>query len=449
MDLLAYFYSSIALVLVFILCFYYIVLRRNNVPNVKILPPEAAGAWPIIGHLPQLAKPELPHVILGAMADKYGSIYSIRLGIRQAVVVSSWQIAKELFTTKDMAVASRPKSIATKIMGYNHAMFAFAPYGPYWREVRKMTTLKLLSNRQIDLLKHVQVTEVEAWLKELHKFWKGRNDGSSRVLVDMKKWFKDLTMNVILRVIAGKRSFGAGAEGDEEEVKRCQKATIEVMRFDADVVNKSTCLTMILGGAETTATTLTWILSLLLNHRDALRKVQEELEINVEKGRLVQESDIRNLVYLQAVVKETMRLYPPAPLSAPREVIKDCSIGGYHVQKGTRLIMNLWKIQTDPSVWAEPLKFWPKRFLETHTHVEGQDHQLIPFGGGRRGCPGESFAMQVIPLALASVLHAFDFSTPSDALVDMTGSVGITNMKATPLEVLVSPRLSPQIFGSC
>ncbi|GLU04357.1 hypothetical protein SLE2022_215080 [Rubroshorea leprosula] len=107
------------------------------------------------------------------MADKYGSIYSIRLGIRQAVVVSSWQIAKELFTTKDMAVASRPKSIATKIMGYNHAMFAFAPYGPYWREVRKMTTLKLLSNRQIDLVKHVRVTEVEAWLKELHKFWKG------------------------------------------------------------------------------------------------------------------------------------------------------------------------------------------------------------------------------------------------------------------------------------
>ncbi|GLU04359.1 hypothetical protein SLE2022_215100 [Rubroshorea leprosula] len=206
---------------------------------------------------------------------------------------------------------------------------------------------------------------------------------------------------------------------------------------------------MILGGAETTATTLTWILSLLLNHRDALRKVQEELEINVEKGRLVQESDIKNLVYLQVVVKETMRLNPPAPLSGPREVIKDCSIGGYHVQKGTRLIMNLWKIQTDPSVWAEPLKFWPRRFLETHTHVEGQDHQLIPFGGGRRGCPGESFAMQVIPLALASVLHAFDFSTPSDALVDMTGSVGITNMKATPLEVLVSPRLSPQIFGSC
>ncbi|GLT47051.1 hypothetical protein SLA2020_207730 [Shorea laevis] len=378
MDLLACFYSSMALVLVFLLCFYYIVLRRNDVPSVKSLPPEAAGAWPIIGHLPQLAKPELPHVILGAMADKYGSIYSIRLGIRQAVVVSSWQIAKELFTTKDMAVASRPKSIATKIMGYNHAMFAFAPYGPYWREVRKMTTLKLLSNRQIDLLKHVRVTEVEAWLKELHKFWKGRNDGSSRVLVDMKKWFKDLTMNVILRVIAGKRSFGAGAEGDEEEVKRCQKVTIEVMRlfglfvlrdaipflgwldlgghekamkeaakewdsllghwleehkrkrtnqekdfmdvmlslldgtnlsgFDADVVNKSTCLTMILGGAETTATTLTWILSLLLNHRDALRRVQEELEINVEKGRLVQESDISNLVYLQAVVKETMRL---------------------------------------------------------------------------------------------------------------------------------------------
>ncbi|GLT47070.1 hypothetical protein SLA2020_207900 [Shorea laevis] len=193
---------------------------------------------------------------------------------------------------------------------------------------------------------------------------------------------------------------------------------INLSGFDADAVNRSTCLTMILGGAETTATTLTWILSLLLNHRDALRKVQEELEINVETGRLVQESDISNLVFLQAVVKETIRLYPPAPLSAPREVIEDCSIGGYHFQKGTRLIMNLWKIQTDPSVWPKPVKFRPERFLETHT---GQDYQLIPFGGGRRGCPAESFAMQVIPSALASVLHAFDFFTPLDALVDMTG----------------------------
>ncbi|GLT47069.1 hypothetical protein SLA2020_314800 [Shorea laevis] len=165
------------------------------------------------------------------MADKYGSIQGIMLGIRQAVVVSSWQIAKELFTTKDIAVASRPKLIATKITGYNYATFSLALYELHWREVRKMTMLELPSNLQIELLKHVRVTEVEAWLKELHKFWKGRNDGSSRVLVDMKNWFKDLTMNVMLRVIAGKRSFGAEAEGDEEEVKRCQKVTIEVMHL--------------------------------------------------------------------------------------------------------------------------------------------------------------------------------------------------------------------------
>ncbi|GLT47050.1 hypothetical protein SLA2020_207720 [Shorea laevis] len=336
----------------------------------------------------------------------------------------------------------------------------------------------------------------------------------------MKKWFEDLTLNVILRIVAGKRSFGATAEGNEEEARRCQKVLSEVLHlfgilvvrdaipflgwldlgghekamkaaakewdnllgqwleehkrkttnkekdfmdvmlsildgtnlagFDADAINKSTCLNMIIGGADTNATTLVWSLSLLLNNRDTLTKVQEELDINVGKG-LVQESDVSNLVYLQAVVKETLRLYPAAALSGPREVIEDCSIGGYHVQKGTRLIMNLWKIQTDSSVWVEPLKFRPERFLETHTHVDfrSQDYQLIPFGGGRRGCPGVSFAMKVVPLALASFLHAFKVSTPSDAMVDMTGSVGLTNGKATPLEVLVSPRLPPQIYGSC
>ncbi|GLU04353.1 hypothetical protein SLE2022_215040 [Rubroshorea leprosula] len=192
-------------------------------------------------------------------------------------------------------------------------------------------------------------------------------------------------------------------------------------------------------------------LSLLLNNRDTLRKVQEELDINARKGSLVQKSDVSNLVYLQAVVKETLTLYPAAALSGPREVMEDYSIGGYHVQKGTRLIMNLWKIQTDSSVWVEPSKFRSEIFLETHTHVDfrSQGYQLIPFGGGRRGCPGVSFATKVVPLALASFLHAFKVSTPSDAMVDMTGSIGLTNGKATPRGILVSSRLPPQIYGSC
>ena len=161
------------------------------------------------------------------------------------------------------------------------------------------------------------------------------------------------------------------------------------------------------------------------------------------KERIVNESDINKLVYLQAIVKETLRLYPAAPLSGPREFTEDCTIGGYHVPKGTRLIPNLWKIQTDHHKWSDPLNFKLERFLTTHKDVDfkGQNFKFIPFGSGRRICPGASFGVQMVHLALASFLHMYDISTPSNVKVNMTESFGLTNMKATPLEVLITPRL--------
>jgi cytochrome P450 len=182
-----------------------------------------------------------------------------------------------------------------------------------------------------------------------------------------------------------------------------------------------------------------------------LKKAQEELDIEVGKERIVNESDIDKLVFLQAIVKETLRLYPPAPLSAPRELLEDCIIGGYQVPKGTRLITNTWKIQTDPRVWSDPLKFDPERFLTTHKHVgvkgTGQHFELIPFGSGRRACPGASFALQMVHLALASFLHMYEISAPSNAPIDMSERFGLTNIKATPLEVLVTPRQSSELYG--
>lgn len=188
--------------------------------------------------------------------------------------------------------------------------------------------------------------------------------------------------------------------------------------------------------------TLVWALSLVLNHNNVLKKIQDELDFHVGKERLVNESDIPNLVYLQAVVKETLRLYPAGPLFGPREFTEDCTIGGYHVPRGTRLITNLWKIQTDPRIWSDPMEFKPERFLTTHKDVDvkGKHFELIPFGGGRRSCPGITFGLQMTQLVLAALFQAFDVST--DGPVDMAASFGLTNVKSTPLEVLVKPRLS-------
>jgi cytochrome P450 len=133
----------------------------------------------------------------------------------------------------------------------------------------------------------------------------------------------------------------------------------------------------------------------------------------------------------------------------PHEAIEDCTIDGYHVPRGTRLLVNVSKIHRDERVWSNPNEFDPERFLTTHRgfDVRGKNFEFFPFGSGRRMCPGVSFALHVMDLALATLLHGFDFATPSGEPVDMHESSGLTNLRATPLEVLLSPRLPSRLYG--
>lgn len=203
-----------------------------------------------------------------------------------------------------------------------------------------------------------------------------------------------------------------------------------------------------MSGVDTSAVSQTWALCALLNNRRVLKKVQEELDNVVGLQRQVQESDLNNLVYLQAVVKEILRLYPPGQLVGPREFSKDCTLMGYHIPGGTRLIVNLYKLNRDPRVWSDATEFRPERFLEEHKDLDpkGRYFEYIPFGAGKRMCPGVGFALQMLHLVLATLLHRFDITTPADAPVDMAESVGLTNAKVIPLEVLIEPRLSPGLY---
>ncbi|KAE8675296.1 Cytochrome P450 82A3 [Hibiscus syriacus] len=520
-------FFQLAAIAVFLSIFFHkVLLGRENARNKSRMAPEPQGALPIIGHLHLLGgSNQLLYRTLGAMADKHGPAFTIRLGSRRAFVVSSWEVAKECFTINDKALASRPTTVAAKHMGYNYAVFGFAPYSPFWREMRKIATLELLSNRRLEMLKHVRISEVDMGMRELYSLC--YNNSSSPMLVELKQWFENLTLNVVVRMVAGKCYFGASAVCDDGEARRCQKAIsqffhligifvvsdalpflwwldmqghekamkktakelddilegwlkehrqrrisggnkreedqdfIDVMlslqeegqlstfQFDADTSIKSTCLALILGGSDTTAGTMTWAISLLLKHRDMLRKAQEELDFHVGQERAVDDSDIKNLVYLQAIIKETLRLYPAGPLLGPREAMNDCTIAGYHVPANTRLIVNVWKIQRDSRVWPDPSAFIPERFLTSHadTDVRGQQFELIPFGSGRRSCPGASFALQVLHLTLARFLHAFELTTPSNQQVDMTESPGLTIPKATPLDVLLKPRLPANVYA--
>ncbi|XP_042486215.1 cytochrome P450 1A2-like [Macadamia integrifolia] len=204
---------------------------------------------------------------------------------------------------------------------------------------------------------------------------------------------------------------------------------------------------LIVGGSETTFLSLTWVLSLLLNHPDELKKAQDELDVHVERDRHVDELDIKSLVYLQAIVKETLRLYSLGPI-LPCQAMEDCQLGGYHVPKGTRLLVNIWKLHRDPNVWSNLNEFRPKRFLTTHADVDfkAQQYEYIPFSVGRQPCLGITLATHVFHLALARVLHGFDVMSPLHAPVDMTEGVSITLHKARPLQVLLTPRLPSKFY---
>ena len=193
---------------------------------------------------------------------------------------------------------------------------------------------------------------------------------------------------------------------------------------------------------------MTWALSLLLNNEEALKKAQLELDEKVGRSRQVKESDVNNLPYLQAIVKETLRLYPVMPLLLSHESVEDCTVSGYHIPAKTRLIVNVQKLQLDPNVWENPSEFRPERFLTNHTKFDmrGQNMQLMPFGSGRRMCPGISFALQLIHFALASLLHEFEIGRPSEELLTMEEGFGLTLPRKTPLEVVLRPRLSNEVY---
>ncbi|KAE8709343.1 Detected protein of confused Function [Hibiscus syriacus] len=497
---------------------YYIWRQRHKHDEGKLLAPEVSGSLLIIGHLHLLgAQPTLART-LASMADKYGPVFMLRFGLFPTLIVGNHEAVKECLTTNDRALATRPPTYAGKYMAYDHAGFGFAPYGPFWREMRKFTMVELLSTHKLAKSTHVRDWEVKALMKDLYTFFNKPNQ-----TISMDEKLEVFTLNMVLGLVAGKRYF-SNAEGvDDKEAHRVMKiykqfsylmgvkAISEVVPFlkwtdkwswqvkamkrasqemnhlveswvdehiakgigngsnqhqdfidvmlsaiddemvfghTRDKVIKATTTTLISAGSDTTSVSMTWILANLMNNKHALERAQEELDLKIGRERWVQESDMEKLVYLKAIVKETFRLHPAAPILVPHEAMEDCRVSGYHIPKGTRLIVNIWKLHRDPRVWSNPEEFQPERFLTTHEKVDiwGQFFELIPFGSGRRSCPGITLALQVIHLTIASLLQGFDLNTPLNAPVDMSEGTSFNLPKSTPLELVLTPRLPSHLY---
>ncbi|KAK4416701.1 Xanthotoxin 5-hydroxylase CYP82C4 [Sesamum alatum] len=365
MEFSSFFYAAIAF---FLLLYYYLLYSRSTklTTQKSKSPPEAGGAWPFTGRLHLMnggTSAGLPHINLATLADKYGPVFTIRLGVNRVLVVSSWELAKELFTKRDAAISSRPKLRGAKHLSYDFAMFGFSPYGSYWRELRKLTSVELLSSRRLELLSQVRVSETAQAVNELYKLWVEKRDGSGRVLVDMKQWFGDLTLNVILRIVAGKRYCGGG--GDAEETRRCREVLREFFELAglfvaADAMPYLGWLD--LGGCE-----------------KRMKRTAEEL---------------------------------------------DGIVGGWLAE------------HREKEYSGEDQK--PQDFMDVMlSAVQSEEIQAL-------------YDADTIIKATCLVLISGGSDTTTvimcDEMVDMSESAGLTNMKATPLDVLVAPRLSPTLY---
>ncbi|XVE58757.1 hypothetical protein DITRI_Ditri04bG0194800 [Diplodiscus trichospermus] len=200
---------------------------------------------------------------------------------------------------------------------------------------------------------------------------------------------------------------------------------------------KAILLDMIGGSSDTTATSIIWTLSELLRHPRVMVHLQQELETIVGKNRMVEESDLPKLTYLDMVVKESLRLHPVGPLLLPRESMEDITINGYFIPKKSRVMVNIWSMARNINVWSKNAEeFFPERFIDSNIDLRGHDFQLIPFGSGRRGCPGMQFALTTIGLALAQLVHCFDWELPDGMLpneLDMSETFGLSLPRANHL----------------
>ncbi|XP_020585548.1 cytochrome P450 81E8-like [Phalaenopsis equestris] len=253
--------------------------------------------------------------------------------------------------------------------------------------------------------------------------------------------------NFIQALVEEQRRMMKEEVGELAGKKRSNKTMIETIlllqRTNPEQYNdrfiKSLVTTLVSAGIDTSSNTIEWAMSLLLNNPEKLEKASKEINEKVENDHLIEESDLVKLPYLHCIINETLRMYPVGPLLAPHESLEECKVGGYNIPKGMMLLVNAYMIQRDPTIWPEPTKFLPERFLQSNK-VDGG--KMIPFGMGRRRCPGEGLAMKEMGLVLGTLIQCFEWRRIGLKDMDMKEGSGLIMSKANPLEAMCRPRKS-------
>ncbi|XP_015063366.1 geraniol 8-hydroxylase-like [Solanum pennellii] len=454
---------------------------------------------PIIGNLHLLG--HKPHISLTQLAKKYGPIMNLKLGQINAVVISSSVLAKEAMQKQDLAFSNR--FVIDAIRACNHDDFSviWLPVNnSQWRTLRKIMNSHIFSGNKLDANEHLRTKKMQELIDYCHKCSKvgeavdiGRaafrtslnllsNTIFSKDLTDpfsdSAKEFKELVWKIMVE--AGKPNlvdyFPFLKKIDPQGIRRrSTNYFTEILHRMSDLIDErlkerelgnrenvdvldalldispdeidrnqieQLCLDLFAAGTDTTSNTLEWAMAELLKNPHTLEKAQEELAQVIGRGKLVDEADVAKLPYLRCIVKETFRIHPQVPFLIPRKVEEDVELHGYTIPKDSQVLVNVWAIGRDFSLWEDPLNFEPERFWESDIDFRGRDFELIPFGAGRRICPGLPLAIRMIPIALGSLINTFNWKlhggiAPQD--LDMEEKFGITLAKAQPLLAIPVP----------
>ncbi|PHT28551.1 Flavonoid 3',5'-hydroxylase [Capsicum baccatum] len=433
--------------------------------------------WPVIGALPLLGG--MPHVSLAKMAKKYGPIMYLKVGTCGMVVASTPNAAKAFLKTLDINFSNRPTNAGATHLAYNAQDMVFAPYGPRWKLLRKLSNLHMLGGKALEDWANVRANELGHMLKSM---FDASREGERVVVADMLTF---AMANMIGQVILSKRVFVEKGE----EVNEFKNMVVELMTtagyfnvgdfipqlawMDLQGIERGMkklhkkfddLLTKMFDEHKATSNIERKgkpdFLDIVMANRDnseemmknptILKKAQQEMDQIIGKNRRLVECDIPNLPYLRAICKETFRKHPSTPLNLPRVSSEPCKVDGYYIPKNTRLSVNIWAIGRDPDVWENPLEFDPKRFLSGKNgkiDPRGNDFELIPFGTGRRICAGTRMGIVMVEYILGTLVHSFDWKLPNDVMeINMDESFGLALQKAVPLEVMVTPRLPLDVY---
>ncbi|XP_073363770.1 desmethyl-deoxy-podophyllotoxin synthase [Aegilops tauschii subsp. strangulata] len=485
--------SFVSLALVLLLWFF------HPKPNKHLRPP---GPWtlPIIGSLHHVFG-VLPHRIMAELSRRHGPLMFLRLGEVPTVVVSSAEMAEVVMKSKDLMFASRPRGVTLDVIGYGSGIgIIFAPYSDRWHQARKVCTMELLSTKQVKRMEGIRSEEVSNLLSSIttsigttinltEKLSALMNDVIARAVFGGKcaqqgEYLRELEKvtalvggfslvdlfpsSRLVRLLSSgerrmRRSYGriqciisniieqrkemraAVSSNDEEDLLdvllRLHKEdslpypltleAIGVIIFD-----------LFAGGTKTSGITLEWAMSELLKNPENMRKVQLEVrQVVGGQQSVINNNDLHDLHYMRMVIKEVLRLHPPAPL-LPRRAREDCEIMGYKIPEGTNVQVNIFVICQDCRYWDAPEAFKPERFKESNIDHKGTHFEFTPFGAGRRQCPGMLFGTSTVEIALANLLHHFDWvfpDGPNPGSLDMSEKFGINVRRKFDLELRATP----------